>query len=137
MDVALAMDYLHNQLADPLIHCDLKPSNVLLDLDMTACVGDFGLARFLSTTANEGHTCSASLACLKGSFGYIAPGEYISLFTRFAILFRNYKSYIIFFKLYVFSIKCRVWNKRRDLDQGRCLQLWSASVGNDYRDSSN
>ncbi|CAO2152982.1 unnamed protein product [Urochloa humidicola] len=72
-DVAFALDYLHNQSSCPLIHCDLKPSNVLLDLDMTAHVGDFGLARFLSTTANEGHTCSESLSCLRGSLGYIPP----------------------------------------------------------------
>ncbi|CAL4989304.1 unnamed protein product [Urochloa decumbens] len=73
LDVAFALDYLHNQCACPLIHCDLKPSNVLLDFDMTACVGDFGLARFLSTTANESHTCSESLSFLRGSFGYIPP----------------------------------------------------------------
>ncbi|TVU15780.1 hypothetical protein EJB05_39318, partial [Eragrostis curvula] len=75
LDVAFALDYLHNQCAYPLIHCDLKPSNVLLDLDMTACVGDFGLARYLSTSKPNEHcnNSSASLAHLKGSIGYIAP----------------------------------------------------------------
>ncbi|VAI77748.1 unnamed protein product [Triticum turgidum subsp. durum] len=34
LDVAFALDYLHNQCASPLIHCDLKPSNILLDLDI-------------------------------------------------------------------------------------------------------
>jgi Leucine-rich repeat (LRR) protein len=50
MDVALALDYMHNHLTPPLTHCDLKPGNVLLDYDMTARVGDFGSARFLSST---------------------------------------------------------------------------------------
>ncbi|KAL6602915.1 hypothetical protein ACP70R_043276 [Stipagrostis hirtigluma subsp. patula] len=72
LDVASALDYLHNQCASPLIHCDLKPGNILLDLDMAAYVSDFGLARFLCTR-NGNRDCSESLACLKGSIGYIPP----------------------------------------------------------------
>jgi serine/threonine protein kinase len=71
MDVALALDYMHNQLTPPLIHCDLKPDNVLLDYDMTARVGDFGSARFLSSTP-----CSSeNLVGVEGTIGYVAPGE--------------------------------------------------------------
>ncbi|XBI01564.1 hypothetical protein VPH35_130310 [Triticum aestivum] len=73
LDVAFALDYLHNHCAPPLIHCDLKPSNILLDNDMVAYVTDFGLARFLFTTSNAYQDSSASLACLKGSIGYIPP----------------------------------------------------------------
>uniref|UniRef100_M8BIQ8 Putative LRR receptor-like serine/threonine-protein kinase n=1 Tax=Aegilops tauschii TaxID=37682 RepID=M8BIQ8_AEGTA len=47
-DVASALDYVHNQLTPPLIHCDLKPNNVLVDDDMTARLSDFGSAKFLS-----------------------------------------------------------------------------------------
>ncbi|XP_052141994.1 probable LRR receptor-like serine/threonine-protein kinase At3g47570 [Oryza glaberrima] len=72
LDIAYALDYLHNQSASPLIHCDLKPSNVLLDLQMTAYVSDFGLARFMCTTT-AACANSTSLADLKGSIGYIAP----------------------------------------------------------------
>uniref|UniRef100_A0A0E0LD15 Receptor kinase-like protein Xa21 n=1 Tax=Oryza punctata TaxID=4537 RepID=A0A0E0LD15_ORYPU len=73
LDVAFALDYLHNQCATPLIHCDLKPSNVLLDLDMVAYVGDFGLARFVYSKLTAYEDTSTSLACLKGSIGYIPP----------------------------------------------------------------
>ncbi|KMT08604.1 hypothetical protein BVRB_6g138830 [Beta vulgaris subsp. vulgaris] len=69
IDVASALDYLHNSCQVPIIHCDLKPSNILLDADMVANVGDFGLARFYShTIANN----SSSVA-VKGTVGYAAP----------------------------------------------------------------
>jgi hypothetical protein len=74
-DVAFALDYLHNQCVCPLVHCDLKPQNILLDSDMTACVSDFGLARFLSIDSSCETNGSTSLAGLKGTIGYIAPGN--------------------------------------------------------------
>ncbi|XP_058098419.1 putative receptor-like protein kinase At3g47110 [Magnolia sinica] len=67
IDVASSLDYLHHQCQTPIVHRDLKPSNILLDNDMTAHVGDFGLARFLSQV-----TQSSSVG-VKGSIGYIAP----------------------------------------------------------------
>ncbi|VAI10835.1 unnamed protein product [Triticum turgidum subsp. durum] len=73
LDVAVALDYLHNQCAPPVIHCDLKPSNILLGLDMDAHVIDFGLERFLFSTGNGHQDSSASLSRLKGSIGYIPP----------------------------------------------------------------
>uniref|UniRef100_A0A8R7P9R1 Receptor kinase-like protein Xa21 n=1 Tax=Triticum urartu TaxID=4572 RepID=A0A8R7P9R1_TRIUA len=69
MDVALALDYMHNQLTPPLVHCDLKPDNVLLDYDMTVRVGDFGSARFLSSVPGG----PEDLVGVEGTIGYIAP----------------------------------------------------------------
>ncbi|KAJ8617402.1 hypothetical protein MRB53_013588 [Persea americana] len=73
IDVACALDYLHHHCEASVVHCDLKPSNVLLDEDMVAHVGDFGLARIFSKdVGNRSQTQSSSIG-IKGSIGYVAP----------------------------------------------------------------
>ncbi|KAK9190080.1 hypothetical protein WN943_018681 [Citrus x changshan-huyou] len=47
IDVACALKYLHHDCQPPIAHFNLKPSNVLLDDEMTAHVGDFGLASLI------------------------------------------------------------------------------------------
>ena len=42
IDVALALLYIHHHCQTPIIHCYLKPSNILLDDDMIAHISDFG-----------------------------------------------------------------------------------------------
>ncbi|XXG58685.1 hypothetical protein AAC387_Pa04g0934 [Persea americana] len=72
IDIACALDYLHHHCPTTILHCDLKPSNVLLDDDMVAHVGDFGLARILSDDINDSRTQTNSLT-IRGSIGYVAP----------------------------------------------------------------
>ncbi|XP_050154678.1 probable LRR receptor-like serine/threonine-protein kinase At3g47570 [Malus sylvestris] len=74
IDVSHAIDYLHNHCEPPIVHCDLKPSNVLLDNELLGHVSDFGLARFLSKLANNVSTNDQTSSMgLRGSMGYVAP----------------------------------------------------------------
>lgn len=68
IDVACALEYLHYGYSTPVVHCDLKPSNVLLDNDMVAHVSDFGISKFLY---GESIAQTKTIATI----GYIAPGN--------------------------------------------------------------
>jgi Leucine-rich repeat (LRR) protein len=79
MDVAYALEYLHLHCQTPIAHCDLKPNNVLLNEDMVAHVGDFGLAKFVidaSHDPSKNQSMSDFSVALKGSIGYIPPGMF-------------------------------------------------------------
>ncbi|XP_057476390.1 putative receptor-like protein kinase At3g47110 isoform X1 [Actinidia eriantha] len=67
IDVACALEYLHYGSSIHVVHCDLKPSNVLLDNDMVAHVSDFGIAKFLYVGESIVQTKTI------GTLGYIAP----------------------------------------------------------------
>lgn len=73
-DVADALDYLHN-CEPPIVHCDLKPSNILLDRDFVAHVGDFGLAKIIFAPESEQLINSTSTIGIRGTIGYVAPGN--------------------------------------------------------------
>ncbi|XP_059309896.1 receptor kinase-like protein Xa21 [Lycium ferocissimum] len=67
LDVATAIEYLHHSHDTPIVHCDLKPTNVLLDEEMVAHVGDFGISKILAVRKSMAHTETL------GTLGYIAP----------------------------------------------------------------
>ncbi|KAH9714640.1 protein kinase domain-containing protein [Citrus sinensis] len=68
IDVASALEYLHFGYSALVIHCDLKPSNVLLDDNMVAHLSDFSIAKLL-TGEDQSMTQTQTL----GTIGYMAP----------------------------------------------------------------
>ncbi|XP_022772439.1 putative receptor-like protein kinase At3g47110 [Durio zibethinus] len=75
VDVAHALEYLHHYCDTPIIHCDQKPSKILLDEEMVGHVSDFGLAKILSADTLNNSTSQSSSLGLRGTIGY-APPEY-------------------------------------------------------------
>nr|XP_009772312.1 PREDICTED: probable LRR receptor-like serine/threonine-protein kinase At3g47570 [Nicotiana sylvestris] len=67
MDVACALEYLHHECLSPVIHCDMKPSNILLDENMVAHLSDFGISKLLGEDESDLYTKTLA------TFGYITP----------------------------------------------------------------
>jgi len=71
LGAARGLLYLHEGCRDCIIHCDIKPENILLDKDLVPKVADFGLAKLLA------RDFSRVLTTVRGTIGYLAP-EWIS-----------------------------------------------------------
>ncbi|XP_068641515.1 G-type lectin S-receptor-like serine/threonine-protein kinase LECRK3 [Aristolochia californica] len=69
-DVARGILYLHEDCEPHIIHCDIKPQNILIDDSWTAKVSDFGLAKLL--TPDQTRTFTG----IRGTRGYLAPEWY-------------------------------------------------------------
>uniref|UniRef100_M1B3F4 Serine-threonine protein kinase, plant-type n=1 Tax=Solanum tuberosum TaxID=4113 RepID=M1B3F4_SOLTU len=67
LDAAMAVEYLHHGHVTPIVHYAIKPSNALLDEDIVAHVGDFGISKILAVSKSMAHTETL------GTLGYIAP----------------------------------------------------------------
>ena len=82
IDVAMGLDYLHHHSSPTIIHSDIKPSNILLDKDFVAHIGDFGLARFSLATTGDINQAHLSSTGIRGTVGYVPPGESFIFFIK-------------------------------------------------------
>ncbi|XVE50647.1 hypothetical protein DITRI_Ditri01bG0180300 [Diplodiscus trichospermus] len=65
--IARGLTYLHEECSTQIIHCDIKPQNILLDDSFTAKISDFGLAKLLINNNTR------TLTGIRGTKGYVAP----------------------------------------------------------------
>ncbi|KAJ3676297.1 hypothetical protein LUZ60_003709 [Juncus effusus] len=71
LGIARGIAYLHEECREIIIHCDIKPDNILLDSNFCAKVADFGMAKLI------GRDFSHVLTTMRGTIGYLAP-EWLS-----------------------------------------------------------
>ncbi|CAN4096305.1 unnamed protein product [Withania somnifera] len=107
---ARGLCYMHHDCSPPIIHRDVKLSNILLDVQFNAKIADFGLARMLHKPGDN------TVTTVAGSFGYIAP-EYARK-TRVTEKIDVYSFGVILLEL--------VTGKEANLgDEDSCLADWA------------
>lgn len=66
--IARGLTYLHDECGTQIIHCDVKPQNILLDEFLAPKISDFGMAKLLLSEQSR-----AARSHIRGTIGYFAP----------------------------------------------------------------
>ncbi|XP_058782013.1 putative receptor protein kinase ZmPK1 [Vicia villosa] len=69
LGTAKALAYLHEECLEWILHCDIKPQNILIDSDYQPKVADFGLSKLLQ----RNNVDNSSISRMRGTRGYMAP----------------------------------------------------------------
>ncbi|WCJ43489.1 Protein kinase protein with adenine nucleotide alpha hydrolases-like domain [Euphorbia peplus] len=133
--VAEALDYLHRGTAQPVIHRDVKSSNILLSDDFEPQLSDFGLAKWASTSSS--HIICTDVA---GTFGYLAPeyfmygkvNEKIDVYAFGVVLLELLSGRKPISNDLPKGQESLVMWAKPILDDGKVSQLLDPSLGDDY-----
>ncbi|KAJ0666914.1 putative protein kinase RLK-Pelle-SD-2b family [Helianthus annuus] len=107
---ARGLVYLHEKCRDCIIHCEIKPENILLDADFCPKVADFGLAKLV------GRDFSSVLTTMRGTRGYLAP-EWLSGVPVTA------KADVFSYGMLLFELVCGKRNSEQSHEGGDILSL--------------
>ncbi|XP_027190346.1 putative receptor protein kinase ZmPK1 [Cicer arietinum] len=69
LGTAKGLCYIHEECLEWILHCDVKPQNILLDSNYQPKVSDFGLSKL----RNRGDSKFSSFSKIRGTRGYMAP----------------------------------------------------------------
>ncbi|XP_059290327.1 putative receptor protein kinase ZmPK1 [Lycium ferocissimum] len=69
LGTAKGLAYLHEECLEWVLHCDIKPQNILLDSNYEPKVADFGLSRLLNRSGVD----NSCFSTIRGTRGYMAP----------------------------------------------------------------
>ncbi|KAH7844306.1 hypothetical protein Vadar_026645 [Vaccinium darrowii] len=116
LGMARGFTYLHEKCRDCIIHCDIKPENILLDAEFCPKVADFGLAKLI------GRGFSRALTSMRGTIGYLAP-EWISGVAITA------KADVYSYGMMLFELVSRRRNSAQSQDKKfKFFPIWAATV---------
>ncbi|KAL5841378.1 hypothetical protein ACOSQ3_011981 [Xanthoceras sorbifolium] len=101
LDIAKGLAYLHEDCRQRIVHLDIKPQNILLDINLHAKISDFGLSKVIDKDQSQ------VVTAMRGTPGYLAPELFSSIVTE--------KADVYSFGIVVMEVVCG----RKNLDRSQ------------------
>lgn len=109
LGTAKGLAYLHNECLEWVIHCDVKPENILLDSEFEPKISDFGLAKLL-----QRDRANSEFSRIRGTKGYMAPEWALNLPITVKV---DVYSYGVLVLELVRGVRLSNWVKGRDNEE--------------------